>query len=274
MEKYDQYRDQLIELAVLYAPKLLMAIVALVIGFWLVNMFRKGVAIYFERKDFDISLERFLLSCISIPLKIMVIISVAGMVGFEVTSFIAVLGAATLAIGMALSGTLSNFAGGVMLLLLRPFKVGDVIEAQGYTGKVEEVQIFATVLKTPDNKTIIIPNSPLSSGNIVNYSTEPTRRVDMVFGVGYEDDLKLAQQTIEAVIAKSDKVLQDPKPFVAISELADSSVNFTVRLWAKSEDYWDLYFYMQSGVKQAFDDRNISIPYPQQELHIVNQAES
>lgn len=274
MEKYEQYRDQLIELAVFYAPKLLMAIIALVIGFWLVNMFRKGVAIYFERKDFDISLERFLLSFISVPLKIMVMISVAGMVGFEVTSFIAVLGAATLAIGMALSGTLSNFAGGVMLLLLRPFKVGDVIEAQGYTGKVEEVQIFATVLKTPDNKTIIIPNSPLSSGNIVNYSTEPTRRVDLVFGVGYEDDLKLAQQTIEAVIAKSDKVLQDPKPFVAISDLADSSVNFTVRLWAKSEDYWDLYFFMQSGVKQAFDERNISIPYPQRELHIVNQVES
>lgn len=272
MEKLNHYIDQFTLMALGYAPTFVMAVVSLIIGFWLVNLFRKGVTIYFERKEFDVSLERFLLSCISIPLKLLVVVSVAGMVGLEVTSLIAVLGAATLAVGMALSGTLANFAGGVMLLLLRPFRVGDVIEAQGYVGKVDEIQVFATLLKTPDNKTIIIPNAPLSSGNIVNYSTEPTRRVDMVFGVSYEDDLKHVKKTIEEVIAKNDKVLNNPEPFVAVSELANSSVNFTVRLWAKSEDYSDLFYSMQEAVKQAFDERGISIPYPQQKLHLVNEG--
>jgi small conductance mechanosensitive channel len=202
----------------------------------------------------------------------MVYISALGMLGIEMTSFIAILGAAALAVGMALSGTLQNFAGGVMILLFKPFKVGDVIDAQGYVGTVQQIQIFVTILTTPDNKTILIPNGPLSNGSMVNFSTQERRRVDMTFGIGYGDDLDKAYEVLKRLINADERILRDPEPFMALSELADSSVNITVRLWVNASDYWAVYFRMNEEVYKSFDKEGISIPYPQRDIHIYNEG--
>jgi small conductance mechanosensitive channel len=190
------------------------------------------------------------------------------MVGIATTSFVAILGAAGLAIGLALQGSLANFAGGVLILLFKPFKVGDYIEAQGYSGTVNEIQIFNTILKSLDNKTIIIPNGNLSNDCITNYSTEPLRRVDFVFGIGYEDDIKKAKEVLLTIIKSDSRVLKEPEPFVSIGELGDSSVNFTVRVWCNKEAYWDVYFDMFEKVKLEFDKQGISIPFPQRDVHL------
>ena len=190
------------------------------------------------------------------------------LVGIPMTSFIAILGAAGLAVGLALSGTLQNFAGGVMLLIFKPFNVGDFIEAQGFMGVVREIQIFNTILKTPDNKTIIIPNGGLSTGPMTNFSTEPTRRVDFSFGIGYSDDIDKAKSIIDGLIKNDNRILADPEPFIAVGELADSSVNFTVRVWVISEDYWGVHFDMIESVKKAFDKGGVSIPFPQTDVHL------
>ena len=186
----------------------------------------------------------------------MLVIAVLGMLGIEMTSFIAILGAAGLAVGMALSGTLQNFAGGVMLLIFKPFKVGDLIDAQGYTGVVSEIQIFNTILKTPDNRTIIIPNAGLSNSAMVNFSTEEQRRVDWTFGIGYGDDTEIAK---------------DPELFIAVSELADSSVNFAVRAWVNAADYWGVFFEMNEKVYKTFEKKGLNIPYPQMDVHVHQQ---
>lgn len=220
------------------------------------------------KKDVEPSLRQFLKSLLSMLLKVLLFIAVISMLGIEMTSFVAILAAAGFAVGMALSGTLQNFAGGVMIILFKPFKVGDFIEAQGYTGTVKEIQIFNTILKTPDNKTIIIPNGGLSTGSLTNFSTEPQRRVDFTFGIGYEDDIDKARNIIMGLIAKDERILKDPAPFVAVSELADSSVNFVVRVWANAADYWGIYFDMTENVKKAFDKEGISIPYPQTDVHV------
>jgi small conductance mechanosensitive channel len=191
------------------------------------------------------------------------------MVGVAMTSFIAVLGAAGLAVGMALSGTLQNFAGGVMILIFKPFKVGDFIEAQGYAGSVREIQIFNTILKTPDNKTIIIPNGGLSTGSMVNYSAEETRRVDFTFGIGYNDNIDQAKGILSKLIENDTRILKDPAPFIAVSELADSSVNLVVRVWARTADYWGVFFDMTEAVKKTFDNEGVEIPFPQTTLHLV-----
>ena len=198
----------------------------------------------------------------------MLIISVLSMLGIEMTSFIAILGAAGLAVGMALSGTLQNFAGGVMILLFKPFKVEDVIEAQGFLGKVSEIQIFNTILKTPDNKTIIIPNGGLATGPMTNYTTEPQRRVDWTFGIGYGDDVDQAKTVIQALCDQDTRILKDPELFIAVSELADSSVNFAVRAWVKGEDYWDVYFDLNEKVYKTFDQKGLNIPFPQMDVHV------
>ena len=268
MPELQPYVDKLINMGIDYAPKLFVAILTLIIGLWIISGIRKGIAKALDAQGMDPSLKGFLSSVLGILLKAMLILAVIDMVGIEVTSFIAILGAAGLAVGMALSGTLQNFAGGVMLLIFRPFKVGDVIEAQGYTGKVAEIQIFNTILKTPDNKTIIIPNSPLSSGTMVNYSTEATRRVDFVFGIGYDDNIDQAKSILNRLIEHDHRILKDPGPLVVVGELADSSVNFTTRVWVKSADYWDVFFDMTENVKKTFDKEGISIPYPQQDLHM------
>ncbi len=268
MQNLTSYSDQTIALIMAYGPNLLLAILTLFIGLWVIKAIVKALARAFEKKEYDPSLETFILSLTRILLKVLLVISVVGMLGVQMTSFIAILGAAGLAVGLALSGTLQNFAGGVMILIFKPFKVGDVLEAQGYIGSVKEIQIFNTILKTPDNKTIILPNAPLSSGSMVNYSTEPTRRVDLTFGISYDDNIDQAKAAIQALVDADERILEEPTPFIAVSELADSSVNFVVRLWVNSADYWGVHFDMIEGVKKEFDRRNISIPYPQRDVHM------
>ncbi len=263
-----QYVDTLINLFVVWGPKLVGAILALIIGLWLANMIAGGLSRRMEKSEVDPSLIPFLKSLVSTLLKIMVVVSVLGMVGIQMTSFIALLGAAGLAVGMALSGTLQNFAGGVMILIFKPFKVGDVIEAQGYTGAVNAIQIFNTILKTPDNKTVIIPNGGLSTSSMVNYSTEPTRRVDWTFGIAYGDDIDKAKQVLDELLTSNEKVLQEPAPFIELGELADSSVNFTVRAWVNAADYWAVHFYMLEKVYRRFGEEGLNIPFPQMDVHL------
>ena len=269
MEKVDTYVEQGTELVVKYAPNLALALLTLIIGIWIINAFVRFMKKSMTKREVDPSLIPFLGSLFNVILKAMLLISVASMVGIQTTSFIAILGAAGLAVGLALQGSLGNFAGGVLILIFKPFKVGDVIEAQGFLGSVSGIQIFNTIMHTPDNKKIIIPNGPLSSGPITNFSAEDLRRVDFVFGIGYEDDIKKAKEVLSKIIASDDRILKEPaEPFIAVKELADSSVNFVVRVWAKSADYWGIYFEMQEKVKLTFDKEGISIPYPQTDVHL------
>lgn len=262
------YLDTLINLFVIWGPKLVGAVVALIIGLYVANMITRAIDKVMTKKELDPSLRPFLRSLINTLLKVLVVVSVLGMVGIQMTSFIAILGAAGLAIGMALSGTLQNFAGGVMILIFRPFKVGDYIEAQGFAGTVHSIQIFNTVLKTPDNKTIIIPNGGLSTSSMINYSTESTRRVDWVFGVAYGDDIVKAREVLLGLLTANDLVLKDPAPFVEVGALADSSVNFTVRAWVNSSNYWAVHFDMIKNVYQKFADAGLHIPFPQMDVHL------
>ena len=268
MGNVEAYTSKAIELLMSYGPKLLLAIVVLLIGLWLIKILVKFIRKAMEKGSTDASLQKFLLSLINILLKALLLISVASMVGIATTSFVAILGAAGLAIGLALSGNLSNFAGGVLILFLKPFKVGDFINAQGHAGFVDEIQIFHTILKTPDNKTIIIPNGILSNGSIINFSTESQRRVDLTFGIGYQDDIKKAREVLQKVVDSHGKILKDPAPAILVSQLGDHSVNFEVRAWCNTDDYWDVYFNMHENVKLAFDKAGISIPFPQQDIHV------
>jgi small conductance mechanosensitive channel len=247
---------------------ILTAIVALIVGLivigWVMKVVRKSI----NKTKLDETLKPFVGSLISALLKVALIIGVIEVAGFKATSLVAVLGAASLAIGLAFQGTLSNLAGGVLLLTLRPFQVGDVIEATGYTGKVEAIHIFTTQLVTVDNKVIIIPNGQLANASVVNYSSKPTRRVDFTFGVGYESDLKQVAKLLEGVAQANPMVLKDPAPFIRLGEQADSSLNFTVRLWCESANYWDVYFDTIQQVTDVFNDNNISIPYPQMDVHV------
>jgi len=215
----------------------------------------------------DDTLSGFLNSVIYGILLVVVVLAALGQVGVETTSFIAILGAVGLAVGLAFQSTLSNISAGVMIVIFKPIKVGEFVEAGGASGVVEEINIFNTVMKTGDNKTIIISNSNIIGGNITNYSRKETRRVDLVFGIGYEDDLKLAKEILEDILNKDERILKDPAPFVAVSELADSSVNFVTRSWVKSADYWPVYFDILEKVKLKFDKKGISIPYPQMDVH-------
>lgn len=267
MDKVEQYSGKAIELAMGYAPKLVLAILTLIIGMWIVGIIVGILKRTMNKRGVDTSLQPFLCSLAGSILKILVLISVAGMVGIQMTSFIAILGAAGLAVGMALSGTLQNFAGGVMILIFKPFKVGDFVEAQGFAGVIKEIQIFNTIMKTGDNKTIIIPNAPLSGGPMINYSTEAQRRVDMSFGIGYNDDIDKAKKVLQGLLDGDSRILKDPASLIVVGELADSSVNFTVRAWVNAADYWGVFFAMHENVKKTFDKEGISIPYPQMDVH-------
>lgn len=268
MENFQEILQWLSEMAVNYGLKLIGALVVLVIGLWVIKAIMGGTRKAFEKRDMDPSLKPFLLSMINILLKIMLVISVLTMLGIEMTSFIAILGAAGLAVGLALSGTLQNFAGGVMILIFKPFKVGDFIDAQGYMGKVEHIQIFVTTLLTPDNKTVIIPNGPLSTGALVNFSAQPTRRVDWSFGIAYGDDYDKASEWILEMMKADDRVLADPEPFVGLGELADSSVNITARAWVNSADYWAVYFDLHRKFYNGAGEKGFSIPFPQLDVHL------
>ncbi|MBK8968217.1 MAG: mechanosensitive ion channel [Lewinellaceae bacterium] len=263
--------NQLTELIFLYTPRLLGALAVWIVGSWLIKALIKGFGRLMDKRDIDISLRPFLQGTVSTLLRVLLVISVLGMIGIEMTAFIAVLGAIGLAVGMALSGTLQNFAGGVIILLFKPFKVGDVIEAQGFTGKVSAIQIFNTILKTPDNKTIFIPNGGLSTGSLTNYSTEEKRRVDWTFGIGYGDNTEVAETILKNLISADNRILNDPAaPFIAVSELADSSVNLVVRTWVMAGDYWDVFFDMNRKVYNAFNAEGINIPFPQMDVHVHN----
>ena len=269
MEKIDIYIDQGASMAMEYGPKLILALLTLFIGLFIINSFVKFMRRTMTKREVDPSLIPFTASLLNVILKAMLLISVASMFGIQTTSFIAILGAAGLAIGLALQGSLANFSGGVLILLFKPFKVGDVIDAQGFLGSVTGIQIFNTIMNTPDNKKIIIPNGPLSSGPITNFSAEDLRRVDMVFGIGYGDDLKKAKDILSKLLAADSRILNTPaEPFIAVKELGDSSVNIVVRAWANSADYWGIYFDMQENVKLTFDKEGISIPFPQTDVHL------
>ena len=264
----EEILNQINGLVLNYGPKLVGAIAVWIVGGWIVKMLTRGFRSLMDKRDLDESLKPFLGTLVGTLLKVMLAISVLSMLGIEMTSFIAILGAAGLAIGMALSGTLQNFAGGVMILLFKPFNVDDVIEAQGFLGKVSEIQIFNTILKTPDNKTIIIPNGGLATGAMTNYTAESQRRVDWTFGIGYGDDVDKAKGIIKNLADQDSRILKDPELFIAVSELADSSVNFAVRAWAATDDYWDVYFEMNEKVYKAFENEGINIPFPQMDVHV------
>ncbi|WP_224998048.1 mechanosensitive ion channel family protein [Cesiribacter sp. SM1] len=260
--------DNLWELARLYIPKFVLALLTLVIGLWLVRQLTQLIRRALTARNVDPSLTPFLTSIIKIALVIMVIISVASMVGIETTSFVAVLGAAGLAIGLALQGSLSNFAGGVLILFLKPFRVGDVIEAQGVTASVTEIQIFHTYLRTFDFKVIILPNGNLANDKIINYSREKTRIVEWVFGISYADNIDLAKSIIREVVFSDPRVINTENPYVNVLALADSSVNIRVRAEVLQENYWQFFFDVNEWVKKAFDAQGITIPFPQRDIHL------
>ncbi|WP_442265108.1 mechanosensitive ion channel family protein [Tenacibaculum sp. ZS6-P6] len=259
MEKnIEKFKDVLIE----YAPKVAAALLLLIIGLWVIGIITKTVKKLMEKRDIDTSLRGFLGSLVNWTLKIFLLVTVAGQLGVETTSFAAIIAAAGLAIGMALQGSLSNFAGGALIMIFRPFKVGDYIEAQGEQGVVKDIQIFTTKLNTVDNKEVIIPNGILSNGNIINYSSEEKRRVDLTFGVSYDADIKQTRKVLLSVIENTPFTLKNPEPVVLVGELADSSVNFITRTWVKSSDYWDAYFHIIENTKIELDKAGIEIPYP------------
>lgn len=267
-EKIINLSDKALEILWKYGPQVVLAIVVLIIGLIVINLFLKATKRIMVKRNTDPSLIPFILTIINIALKVMLIISVIGMVGIEVTSFVAMLGAAGLAIGLALQGTLQNFAGGVIILLIKPFKAGDFIETNNYSGIVTEIHIFNTYLRTPDNKTVIIPNGQLANSAMINFTNEPTRRVDWTFGIAYGDSSELAKQVLTELIQSDTRIKQDPTPFIGLNQLADSSVNFVVRVWVDTPDYWDVYFEMNEKVYNTFTERGLHIPFPQRDVHL------
>ncbi len=267
-----EYLDPLVEQAVIFGPKLLLALVTLVIGLWLIGRVAKALDRGMERNNVEVTLRGFLHNLISIGLKIVLAVVVITMVGVETTSIVAIFGAAGLAVGLALQGSLANFAGGVLILFFKPFKVGDVIDAQGFLGRVQQIQIFNTIMLSLDNKRIVMPNGQLSNGPITNLFHEPTRRVDLKFGVSYGDDVAKVKQVIQSVIDETDGILDDPSSEIWLAEHADSSINFVVRVWSKSEDYWPVHFNMMENMKLAFDREGISIPFPQRDVHMISKS--
>ncbi len=251
-----------------YGLQVIGALVTIIIGIWIAKMLAKYAGKLLRKREVDETLTKFLVSLIRIGLITFVIISAASQVGIQTASFVAIIGAAGLAIGFALQGSLSNLAAGVMLIIFKPVKVGDYIEGGGSKGVVESVGIFVTTLLTVDNKVVYIPNSTLTSSNITNYTAKDTRRVDLVFGIGYGDDIDKAKKAIEEVLSADSRILKDPAAMIVVSELGDSSVNFSVRPWVNTSDYWGVYFGVTEQVKKKFDEQNISIPFPQRDVHM------
>ncbi|WP_114325767.1 mechanosensitive ion channel family protein [Candidatus Colwellia aromaticivorans] len=257
------------ELVIEYAPRLALAILTLLIGLWIISGITKLIKLSMERSKVDPTLIPFMSSLVSWVLKVLLFISVASMIGIATTSFIAVLGAAGLAIGLALQGSLANFAGGVLVMVFKPYKVGDLIESQGHLGVVKEVQIFNTILIAPQSKQVIIPNGATSNGSIVNYTVEGKIRVDLTVGVSYDADIDKTKAVLMDVLVANDKVMQDPAPFVGVLEMGDSSVNFAVRPHCLPKDYWDVFFSVNEAVKKALDKNSIAIPFPQRDVHLI-----
>jgi len=261
------------ELLTIYGLKVVAAIAVLIVGRWVAKGLTGFTEKIMNKRQVDPTVVSFVANMTYIGLLVFVVLAALGQLGIQTTSFIAVIGAAGLAIGLALQGSLSNFAAGFLMIIFRPFKVGDFIEGAGVAGTVEKIQIFTTQLKTPDNKTIIIPNAKLSGDNIVNFSAKGTRRVDMVFGIGYGDDMDKARKIITDVIDNDPRVLKDPPPKIAVVALGDSSVDFAVRPWVKASDYWDLWFDVTETIKKRFDADGVSIPFPQRDVHLYSHKE-
>jgi len=269
------YMETFTQMAVEYAPKVVGAILTLIIGFWIIGMITRGIGKLMERNGFDETIRPFLTSLAGVGLKIMLLLAVAGMFGVETTSFVAIFGAMAFAIGMALQGSLGHFASGVMLLVFKPYKVGDLVTiGGGETGSVEEVQVFNTVLRTLDNKKIFVPNGVVTSNVITNISGQETVGVELTFGIGYNDNIDQARKVILDVGKQCPWILENPKQGVVVAELGDSSVNLATRPFCKSEHYWDTFFYMQENVKKEFDKHNIGIPYPTMDINVVGQNQN
>jgi len=269
MQDMNKYVDMVQTLAAAYGIKVIAAIVIFVIGKWISGVLSRAVGKAMGRAQSDEILVKFVANIAYAALLAFVILAALAQLGIQTTSFIAIIGAAGLAIGLALQGSLSNFAAGVMLIIFRPFKVGDFIEAAGTSGVVEEILIFSTKMRSPDNKQLYVPNGGILSGTIVNYSAKEQRRVDMVFGCGYGDDIRKAKALLEQIVADNALVLDEPAPTIGVLELGDNSVNFAVRPWVNNSDYWDAYFQITEAVKQGFDEAGISIPFPQRDVHLI-----
>lgn len=257
-----------------YGARILGALLVLVIGMWMARMIRKGIVKLMQSRKVEPTLVSFLASLASVGLQAFVIIAALEKLNVKTASFIAILGAAGLAVGLALQGSLSNFASGVLMIIFKPFKIGDFVEAGGTMGSVAEIGIFTTVLNTPDNKKIIVPNASVTGGNITNFGVNGTRRVDLVCGISYKDNIDKAKAAINAVLAADSRILKDPAPAVAVNEMGDSSVNFVVRPWVKSADYWNVYFETTEAIKKKFDAEGITIPFPQRDVHIYEHKDA
>ncbi len=267
-----EFLEYLMSLLQTYGVKILISLIVLIIGLWIIKKITNVSKRLMEKRSIDVSLRSFLGSLIGIGLKVLLLISVASMMGIETTSFVAIVGAAGLAVGLALQGTLANFAGGVLILLFKPYKVGDLIEAQGKTGHVKEIQIFVTILLTADNKTVIIPNGAISNGEITNYATEGKIRVDLVMGISYNADIKATRTTLMNVMTSHPKVLKDPAPFVGIAELGEGIVRMAVRPYCKPEDYWQVYFDVYEAGKAALHEAKIPFPRPLLDVHLNKEV--
>lgn len=263
--------DNLKALGLDYGVKIISAIILLIIGLWIIKKIVGVAKKMMIKSKIEVSLQKFLGDLVGWLLKALLIITVLGQLGVATTSFVAIIGAAGLAVGLALQGALANFAGGALIMIFKPFKVGDLIEAQGELGAVKEIQIFVTKIVTPENKLAIIPNGILSNGTIKNYTEEGQLRVDLTIGISYDADIKMAKDILEKTLASNPKVMKDPAPAVTVSELADSSVNLAVRPWATPADYWDVYFGCLEECKIALDNANISIPFPQRDVHMIEK---
>lgn len=271
MENFEFNTEMLWDVVITYGPNLVKAILVLVAGLWAVSLFTGFFKKILNKSNVDPSLAGFLKGIVSILLKVLVYITALGMLGVEMTSFIAILGAAGLAVGLALQGSLSNFAGGVLILFFKPFKVGDFIERGSESGTVEQIDILHTKLNTPNNQIIVIPNGQLSNSAITNYSAKETRRAVFSVGISYDDDIKKAREVMLEVINKDERTLKDPEPVVVLTGLGDSSLNLSVRAWSSTSDYWDYFFSNLEAIKEALDANDIEMPYPQRDVHLIKE---
>ncbi|MCK9452729.1 MAG: mechanosensitive ion channel [Bacteroidales bacterium] len=266
-----QLSSILMDFVVSYGIKLVGSILFLIIGLWVVARINKMLDKLMQRRHVEASLRGFLSSLLSAILKVVVVITVFGIAGVQMASFIAILGAASVAIALSLQGSLSNFAGGIIILLFKPFRVGDFIDGQGKMGTVEDIQIFHTTLKTTDNKVIIVPNGGLANSSITNFSKKETRRVEWTFGIGYGDSYEKARDILRRLIDADQRIHQDPEPFIRLTSLGDSSVNIVVRVWLNAGDYWEVFFEMNEKVYKTFSEQGINIPFPQMDVHLHNK---
>lgn len=267
MEKLQPFLDKIIDGSLSFGKHLLIALVIYFVGRYVIKFINKLLQVALNKRNIDPAVKSFVGSLVNISLQVLLILSVIGALGVEMTSFAALLASAGVAIGMALSGNLQNFAGGLVLLILRPYKIGDFIEISGVSGVVKSIQIFHTILTTGDNKTIFIPNNAIASGTLINYSHQDIRRVDLKFGVDYGTDFKQVKSVLERLIAADERILKDPSHLIVLGELADSSVNITVRLWTKADQYWDVYFSFTEKVYETFNAEKINFPFPQVTVH-------